>query len=87
MFNNPGRKIKTYATVVAVLGIIASVIGAVSLWVQSGRSYYGGGALVASGFVVLIGGVLFSWICGLMVYGLGQLIDDTQAIRRNVESK
>ena len=40
--------------------------------------------LVAAGFLVLIGGIAFSWVGGLMVYGFGQLVDDTQAIRQNI---
>ena len=40
--------------------------------------------MVAAGFLVLIGGIAFSWVGGLMVYGFGQLVDDTQAIRQNI---
>jgi hypothetical protein len=85
MFNNAGRKIKGYATFVTVLGIIFSVIGAIAVWSASSYAYgSASGGLVATGFLVLVGGVIFSWVGGLMVYGFGQLVDDTQAIRQNI---
>lgn len=41
MFNNIGRKIMTLAQVTTVLGIIASILGAIILWIQAGQlSYY-----------------------------------------------
>jgi uncharacterized membrane protein len=85
MFNNAGRKIKGYATFVTILGIIFSVIGAIAVWSASSYAYSSAsGSMVAAGFLVLIGGIAFSWVGGLMVYGFGQLVDDTQAIRQNI---
>ncbi|MGI6653508.1 MAG: hypothetical protein ACOX55_05305 [Christensenellales bacterium] len=84
MFENPGRKIKGYATWITSIGFVASVVGAISIW-DTSRYTYRAGCPIAVGFLVLIGGTLSSWIAGLFVYGFGQLIDDTQAIRRSIE--
>ncbi len=66
MFENAGKMIKGAAKVATVLGIILSVLGAVSsggLWI-----------------VVLIVGCLSAWLGGLMIYGFGELVESTRRI-------
>ena len=77
MFDNIGGKIKNLATVICVIGIIASVILAIALWSQNERY----NPTVALGFGVLIGGCVGSWVGSFFMYGFGQLIEDTSAIR------
>ena len=84
MFENIGRKIMTLAQVTSVLGIIASIIGAIVLWTQAGRSSYAAeGVLNSTAWAILIGGCLGSWIGSFVLYGFGQLIEDTATIAAN----
>lgn len=76
MFNNIGGKIKGLAYTVAVLGIIASVIGAIVLWAANSRY----NNTVGTGFIVLFGGCIGSWVGGFFTYGFGELIDQQAAI-------
>ena len=45
------------------------------------------GAGVVVGIMTIIVGVLVSWIGSFLLYGYGQLVEDTRAIRANPESK
>lgn len=66
MFNNIGSKIKSLAKVCAWVGIIISVlVGFVFLFVNAGV-----------GLMVLVFGVLGSWVGSFMTYGFGQLIEN-----------
>jgi len=76
MFDNIGGKIKTLATSVCVIGIIASVIGAVALW-ASGNKY---NDTVLSGLIVLGVGCLVSWVGSFFAYGFGELIEQNNRI-------
>lgn len=81
MFDNIGGKIKTLAVVVCVVGMIASLIFAIVLWsMDSYRT-----PTIALGFGVLIGGCVASWVGSFFMYGFGQLIEDTGAIRKALE--
>ncbi len=73
MFDNIGGKIKTLASVICVVGIIASVILAIALWTQNDRY----NPTVALGFGVLIGGGVASWVGSFFMYGFGELIEET----------
>ena len=77
MFSNIGGKIKTLAVVVCVLGSIASFVsGVIMLTVGA-----------VNGLLIILVGVLGSWIGTLCLYGFGQLIEDTSAIRELLKSK
>lgn len=71
MFDNIGRKIKDVAQIVTWIGIVASIIG---------------GIIITStlkspiGILVMIVGPLISWLSSLTLYGLGQLIENTDII-------
>ncbi len=70
MFDNIGGKIKTLAQVICWLGIIASVITGFSMW----RYSFG------SGLLMMILGGLSSWVGSFLIYGLGQLIENSDTL-------
>ncbi|MBO2516101.1 MAG: hypothetical protein CW338_02320 [Clostridiales bacterium] len=79
MFDDIGNKImnltKIVCTILIVLNCIAGLVGFIGCLISGS---------VGAAFICLLGGVigcLFAWISGFLMYGLGQLIDDTHAIR------
>ena len=56
MFENIGGKIKVLAVVVCIIGIILSVIYAITLWGSGYRDSF------FLGLVALVGGSVLSWI-------------------------
>ena len=75
MFNNIGGKIKGFAKLICALGIIASIIGGVAI--------IGSGWLAIFGILTAIVGSLSAWIGTWVLYGFGELIDQTTIIARN----
>lgn len=73
MFENIGNKIKTLAKVLCWIGIIVSVIVAIVLFASDDD-------LVGIGFLVLIGGSLISWIGSFVLFGFGQLVENSDII-------
>lgn len=80
MFTNIGKKIKTWASVLCWLGIVCSVILGIAQCVVSKD-------MIVTGILTIIGGALASWIGSFMVYGFGELVDNSQAIRAKLENK
>ena len=78
---NIGKLIQTAATIFLVIGIFAAFIGGVVLFFGAESA----GEVVLS-VVVLIGGGFFSWAFSILVYGFGQLIDDTATIRQQIQA-
>ena len=80
MYDNIGEKIKNLAQVLGWICIIAGGIAALVLWF---------GELGEAGFLLglaaLVAGAL-SYVGTWALYGFGQLIEDTAAIRRRSES-
>ena len=74
MYHHIGRKIKGLAHVIAWIGIIISVIAAVGI-MAAGND----GAMIL-GIVVGVCGILGSWIGGFLLYGFGQLVDNSDKI-------
>lgn len=68
MYDEVGGKIKTLAKVIAWVGIIASVVVGI-VTISTGV-----------GILVLILGPLFSWLSTLVLYGFGQLIENTDIL-------
>ena len=66
MFDNISKKIKSLATVITWFGIIASVIAGLQN--------------MPAGIVIIILGCLGSWVCGMLVYGFGQLIENSDKL-------
>lgn len=77
MFTNIGRKIKVLAWVVCIVGMLASFVSAIILWVNAG-DYYNSDEMILAGFIALIVGSLVSWVGSFFCYGFGQLIEKTE---------
>ena len=85
MFDNVGGKIKGFAKVVCWIGISASIILALVLFVAaSGARYSLQTTLILSGIAVLCVGPLLAWLGSLFTYGFGELIEQTTAINENL---
>ncbi|MBR3885592.1 MAG: hypothetical protein IKJ33_03910 [Clostridia bacterium] len=79
MFDNIGGKIKILAKVIAVLGIVFSIIIGI-YYMTMGKEY------LVYGLTVAIVGSLVSWISSFFAYGFGELISNTDEMKRNLES-
>ncbi len=88
MFENIGGKIKALAKVLCWVGIIASVISGIVMISNGSRSYgyYNSGAGAVAGIITIIVGSLASWIGSFFTYGFGQLIENTDAMKRILEN-
>ena len=75
MFNNIGGKIKTLASVITWLGIGLSVIIGIVLMVMAEE-------LILIGLIVAILGSIFSWIGSFLIYGFGELIENSSIIAK-----
>lgn len=83
MFKNIGRKIKMLAKVICWIGIIFSLIAGIIL-IAIGAQHWNGEVTVITGVIVLILGPISSWLGSFTLYGFGELIDSTQAIRNRI---
>ena len=79
-FSNIGRKIKTLAVTFAVLGCLASIIGAIVYWAKE----FGDAGW---GFLILICGPFAFWILSLFIYGFGELIEKTTEVAENTQQQ
>ena len=77
MFENIGKKIKTYAKVITWLGIIFSALMLVLMCFEAGTSG-GNGALVVAGLIYAIVLGLLSWISSFFTYAFGELVEQSQ---------
>ena len=85
-FGNIGKKIKTLAFVLFVIGILISfVLAIISFLSFVALEEVGMGLL--SAFVTLLIGFLSSWLSNLLLYGFGQMIDSTEIIKRKMNYK
>ena len=82
MFNNIGRKIKTFAKVMCWIGIIASVVAGLVMIATSFSSYAPAAGIVA-GILTAVLGSLFSWVGSFMMVGFGELVENTAEIAAN----
>lgn len=83
MFNNIGKKIQTVAKVIAYIGIALSLLIGVAFviyGIKENEKYF------YDGIALLIVGPLTSWLSSLTMFGFGKLIEDTEAIRKDVEN-
>lgn len=76
MFNNIGEKIKGLAIFFTIIGIIASLIGSIYTWAKTLGFFVG--------FIILVCGILASWISSFVLYGLGELISKTSDIEEGI---
>ena len=82
MFNNIGGKIKTLARIITYIGITASVIIGIATMFMPYKlaeifDVTPASAAISflTGFVIIIGGSLASWIGSFFIYGFGELIE------------
>lgn len=86
MFNNIGRKIMGLAKLFCWLGIIASIIGGILIiatGLLSANSYYTSKYSIYTilcGLAVIIFGSLLAWISSFLLYGFGQLVDNSDKL-------
>ncbi len=78
MFNNIGRKIKILAQVICWIGIICSVVLGVVIMATEDD-------LPVLGFVLMLIGPVVSWVSSFVLYGFGQLIENTERLPLNAE--
>ncbi len=77
IFANPGRKIQT-------LSIVITVILAVMFFI-AGMFLFGTGT-PGLGFLIWVAGGISCYISGLMLYGLGSLIDNQQKLAEDIST-
>ena len=89
MFDNIGKKIKTLAATIALVGIIVSIItGVIILGIGADMGFgVGGEGLVGLGIMIIIIGSLISWVSSFVLYGFGELIEKTTEIAQNTVKK
>ena len=80
MFDDIGEKIKNLAIIVAILGMISSIIAGLILM---GDEHYG----FFYGLLVIIFGCIASWIGEFILYGFGELICKTTEIAENTKNQ
>lgn len=73
MFSNIGSKIKTLAQVITWIGIIGSVILGLVLMTTDEE-------LISAGLMIALLGSLISWVSSFVLYGFGQLIENTDKL-------
>ena len=78
MFSNIGSKIKNLAQVVTWIGIIACVVWGLVLMVTDEE-------LIFVGLMIALLGSLISWVSSFVLYGFGQLIENTDKLVENLK--
>ena len=79
VINNVGEKIKGAAAVICFLGIITAIMVGFSLMITKEDG-------IIFGIIVLLSGIFSSWVLFIILYGFGQLIENSQAIRDKTEA-
>ena len=81
MFNyeNIGNKIKGLAQMAFVVGAIAAVITGIALMATDED-------LILYGLLVLIVGPIIAWVSSWLLYGFGQLIENTDKEDNDIEN-
>ena len=91
MFNNIGGKIKGLAKVLCWVGIIVSVlVGILLIASPSGGSGYSGftdSATIVLGILTIIVGSISSWVGSFVLYGFGELVENSSAIKNELQHK
>ncbi len=80
MFSNIGSKIKKLAEITTWIGIISFVVGGFCLMMIDE-------AFMLTGILVAIFGSLASWVSSFVLYGFGQLIENTDKLVEQTKNK
>ena len=89
MWENISDKIKILAKIIAILGIISSLIAGIIFTNQGfiiNKESEGGELYLLIGFVIIIGGSIFSWVASWFMYGFGDIIEKITAIELNTRN-
>ncbi len=92
MWSNIGHKIKTLAKVICWIGIVLSVLVGIMAIATGGtlQSYgytYNTGNNILTGILVIVLGVLGSWLGSLTMYGFGELVERAMNIDDKLSAK
>ncbi len=101
MFSNIGRKIKGLAVFLCFIGIFTSLFFGgriiyytlsdkyVTLSIYISQLYHVNASLISflSGVLIIIVGSILSWLIWLPLYGFGQLVDNSDIIRKQLTNK
>lgn len=79
MYNNIGGKIKGLTKVIAVMGALAPIVIGLGLMFSDEN-------LFLVGLLVIAVGCLISWISSWLLYGFGELIENTALVARNTQA-
>lgn len=77
MFDNIGGKIKGLASFICWVGIIACVIIGIVMIVSATSGYRTDSEMVFLGIVTMIVGSLLSWVGSFVLYGFGELVENS----------
>ena len=90
MFKDLGRKIQLCAYIITLLGIIASIVYGIYIWILGVR--VGKGLIILFGILIIIIGSLVSWLGSFLLYGFGIIVqshedklEDSQVVEKNLE--
>lgn len=84
MFQNIGKKIKTVAIVIMITGILLAVLGGLVAFFEE----YSVGNIFSAflTFLTVAGlGILFSWLSVFILYGFGELVDQSMVMTQRQE--
>jgi len=82
MYDNIGEKIKLLAKVSAILMTIGCIIGGIALIVATGMD----GFFVFLGILVIVVGSLISWLSSWVLYGFGELVENSASLKQIAKS-
>lgn len=85
MFSNIGGKIKGFATILFVLGVIGGFIGAIWMGVVMDDVSDSGFVAFLTFLFVLAVTIVASYVSSMFMYGFGELIENSDRIKRNTE--
>ena len=80
MFKNIAKKLKALAKVICWVGIVLSVLAGLLYIFASGDITY-----AIAGVVAMLLGILLSWVGSFVLYGFGQIVENTDKMAANSE--
>lgn len=80
MFKNVGKKIMTFSKVYFWVTAPLCVLGGFGTIMEAVDSLYGSVEDAVAGFIIMLLCPLLCWITSLLLYGFGQLIENTAFI-------
>lgn len=87
MLSNAGSKLKIWAVVVLVLGIISSIIFAAIIFAAGKQySYRYDSTYIIQGFLVLVLGFFMSWLYALILYAIGDTAEQMENLSNSLFS-